>query len=259
MSICPYCQSGPSDLPASGGRCPVCGNPLAWEPPELSASDPYAGLGLGEIQPPANMTMQRQGGIQHFAPQAHQPAEDPVATLKNTLARIVMRAADCPATHRRPLCSRPPCRRRCRRFLHCWPPTGAGPAAACCQKSDSAAIVSHSARQRGTHRNWTLPLRRTNQRILRDGMATLESGIGLTTPGDGAATAAWRWHARPAGGRKRPSTFDERAWRRRWIRVISRRAKPTAWPTMARHFLADDNARTSLTGAGGVTAMTRGS
>jgi hypothetical protein len=253
MSICPYCQSGSSDIPASGGRCPVCGNPLAWGPPELSVPDPYAGLGLGEIQPPPNMTMPRQGGMQHFGQPVRAPAEDPVATLKNTLARIVMRAADSPGDA--PAAAAP----------HSQTP----PPIPSLLAPNTAPVPPPAARNPAPPRSYPTP-RGNEARTVeldssagtnkpsnpREGMATLESGTGLTTPGDGAVTRADKGDgAAPSGGRKRPSTFDER----RMAQTMDSGDIPPADADRVAQlwrgtFSPTTTPRTSLKGAGGITA-----
>ena len=79
MSTCPFCQSSLSDTPLAEGRCPNCGNLLAW-------SD--------EAPPPAEIAAPASVGQPKLAAWTPPETNDPVALLKATLQRIVNRAAE---------------------------------------------------------------------------------------------------------------------------------------------------------------------
>jgi WD40 repeat protein/serine/threonine protein kinase len=81
MSYCPYCNNDLSESPLSGGRCPTCGNMLAWQEPEATAQPP----GMAAQQPAA---MGAPAPEMNYSPP---PAHDPLAALKATMARIVNR------------------------------------------------------------------------------------------------------------------------------------------------------------------------
>ncbi len=90
MASCPICQAGLSEALPNGGRCPICGNMVAWP---QDAGDP-ANI--------AHTAMVPAGFAPLAAPPPPKPAEDPVAALKQTLARIVKRAGEGPAEARGP-------------------------------------------------------------------------------------------------------------------------------------------------------------
>ncbi len=77
MSTCPFCQSNLSDAPLAGGRCPVCGNLVAWE------EEPQA--------PAAETPPIMQPKLAAWTPPS---TDDPVELMKATIARIVMREAE---------------------------------------------------------------------------------------------------------------------------------------------------------------------
>ncbi len=82
MSICPYCHTDLGDIQLNSGRCPTCGNILAWNEevspvshmPQITSPPPSDRPKLASWSPPST--------------------NDPVALLKATLARIVTRDID---------------------------------------------------------------------------------------------------------------------------------------------------------------------
>jgi hypothetical protein len=250
MSICPYCQSGLSDIPASGGRCPGCGNLLAWEP-QQPATESGEELPTGVIELPANMPMQWQAGIQQLGQQMPEPPEDPVASLKMTLARIVNRAGEAPGVPSPSDAPRSAPNAPIRSLLA--PNTAPVPPLPAARSPEMPRSYPTPRGNESRTVEFESPAAPDKPANPNDVMATLESDVGITMPGDGSAPAGDG--APPGGGRKRPSTFDER----RMAQTMDSGDVPSADADRVAQlwrgtFSPTTTPRTSLKGAGGITA-----
>ncbi len=94
MANCPYCNADLAESPLRGGRCPACSNMLSWHDEPVQA--PAAPLGVGspqmEYAPPLDYGSP-PAGLNVLGVEYNPAPPDPLASLKATMARIVLRGA----------------------------------------------------------------------------------------------------------------------------------------------------------------------